>query len=51
MYVPAGFRDTRVVSVGRDGAALAFDVAAVEYMQTPVSRRTGNGSWSRSAAQ
>jgi serine/threonine-protein kinase len=31
LYLPAGFRDNRVVSVGRDGAALALDLPAGSY--------------------
>jgi hypothetical protein len=37
LFAPAGFTDTRVVSVGRDGAALAFDSASGRYANPRVS--------------
>ena len=47
LFAPVGFTDTRVVSVSRDGAALALDLCHRIGMQTLGSRRTGAGSWSR----
>jgi serine/threonine protein kinase/Tol biopolymer transport system component len=35
LYVPAGFTDTRVVSVGRDGAALAIDLPTSDRYANP----------------
>jgi hypothetical protein len=49
LYMPAGFTDTRVVSVGRDGAALALDLPS--GMRTLGSRPTGVGSSSRAGAR
>jgi serine/threonine-protein kinase len=37
LYMPAGFTDTRVVSVGRDGAALALDLPSGRYANPRIS--------------
>lgn len=37
LYVPAGFTDKRVVSVGRDGAALALDLPAGRHTNPRIS--------------
>jgi serine/threonine protein kinase/Tol biopolymer transport system component len=66
LFAPAGFTDTRVVSVGRDGAALALDLPSGRYANpriSPDGRRLlvesgeniealdlARGTWSRLAA-
>jgi Tol biopolymer transport system component len=37
LYLPAGFTDKRVVSVGRDGAALALDLPSGRYANPRIS--------------
>ena len=37
LYVPAGFTDTRVLSVGRDGAALPLDLPSGRYANPRIS--------------
>jgi hypothetical protein len=50
LFAPVGFADARVVSVSREGAAVALDIPHRIGIPTLESRLMGAGSWSRSLA-